>query len=463
MKQRLLVYCRSKVRRAQFSRLSPQYDLDFREAPSAERDMATPFRAVLVFVDAQTVNGTPPGAYFSEIETVAGGRPIVAVIDEQCPLRLEQLARSSADASFPAPLNLDQLAQVMSAKHDPVSDMADLCTGLPHKVLHGRTRSLITFTPSMYDMFDELKVAAAHDVTILLIGETGSGKTYLANLIHELSSRHASRFLAVACGALPPDLIESEMFGYVKGAFTGADRDKEGKFAAAGRGTLLLDEIDVLPMEQQAKLLRVIETGEFEPVGSNTTLHAEARLIVASNYDLEELVEAGTFRQDLYYRLNVLKFYLPPLRERPGDIEYLARNFALAHSRKHNVQLHEIQPRFIEVLRGYSWPGNIRELENVIRRAVLYCRGGVLTGDELPSNIRSAAAAANGSSPHQAVVPQATSLEEKVGVLERRIIEDSLRRNKNHRQATAKELGISRVTLYNKMKKFGILSSSATV
>lgn len=460
MKQRLLVFCRSKVQRAPFSRLSSQYDLEFREVPSVERDMTTPFRAVVVYLDAQTINGTPPNAYFGEVETLASGRPIVAVVDEQCPLRLEQLARSTADACFTAPLQLDQLAQVITETRDPASDMADLCTGLPHKVLHGRTRSLITFTPSMFEMFEELKVAASHEVTILLIGETGSGKTYLAHLIHELSSRHADRFLAVACGALPPDLLESEMFGYVKGAFTGADRNKEGKFAAAGRGSLLLDEIDVLPLEQQAKLLRVIETGEYEPVGSNETQTSAGRLVVASNYDLEELVDAGTFRQDLYYRLNVLKFCLPPLRERPSDIEYLARNFALAHSRKHNITLHEIESRFIDLLRGYPWPGNIRELENVIRRAVLYCRNGVLTGDELPVSIR---AAANGSSQNPAVLAQNATLEEKVGLVERRIIEDSLRRNNNHRQQTAKELGISRVTLYNKMKKFGIMSTDAPV
>jgi transcriptional regulator with PAS, ATPase and Fis domain len=186
----------------------------------------------------------------------------------------------------------------------------------------------VTFTPEMFEILDELKVAARHEVTVLLIGETGSGKTYLARLIHELSERRDQRFCTVACGALPPDLIESELFGYVKGAFTGADKDREGKFAAAGKGTLLLDEIDALTPEQQAKLLRVIETGEYEQVGSNETKRSEARLVVASNYNLEDLVKQGTFRTDLYYRLNILSFRLLPLRERPWDIEYLARRFA---------------------------------------------------------------------------------------------------------------------------------------
>jgi transcriptional regulator with PAS, ATPase and Fis domain len=382
----------------------------------------------------------------------------------------------------------------------------------------------VTFTPEMFEMLDEIKVAARHNVTVLLIGETGCGKTFLARLIHELSDRREDRFCTVACGALPPDLIESELFGYVKGAFTGADRDREGKFAAAGRGTLLLDEIDVLPLEQQAKLLRVIETGEYEPVGSNETQHSEARLIVASNYNLEQLVRAGSFRTDLYYRLNILNFRLLPLRERPWDVEFLARRFALEHSRTHGIPLRSIEPAFFETLRAYHWPGNVREMENVLRRAVLYCQRGVLTVSDLPSAVRAAgmglpasvgdsvndpplpsvpderylpapmpsalAARSRAGSPtahafRSAMAPNSHalagthissaasspagpasaqpgmtaqhSLEARVDVLERRIIQDSLARNNHRRKETAAELGISRVTLYNKMKKFGLM------
>jgi transcriptional regulator with PAS, ATPase and Fis domain len=337
---------------------------------------------------------------------------------------------------------------------DPVFDMGVMCAAMAHKALHGRTRSLITFTPAMFHMLDELQVAAAHDVTLLLIGETGSGKTFLARLIHELSPRSPERCVTVACGALPPDLIESELFGYVKGAFTGADRDKLGKFAAAGEGTLLLDEIDVLPPEQQAKLLRVIETGEYEPVGSNETQTSKARLVVASNFDLEDLVRKGTFRTDLYYRLNVLNFHLLPLRQRPLDIEFLTRDFALRHGRTHGIQIHRIESECIEALKRFPWPGNIRELENVIRRAVLYSRQGILSLSDLPSALRSAAA---GNDPDHPLEPIAVSLEARVDVAERKIIEESLARHHQRRNAAAKELGISRVTLYNKMKKFGMI------
>jgi DNA-binding NtrC family response regulator len=465
---------------------------------------------------------------------------------------------------LPLPLDYDRLETLLTTRQDLEAELEALWRQLPHKELHGKTRSLVTFTPAMFEMIDELKVAARHSVTVLLIGETGCGKTFLARLIHELSDRRDERFCTVACGALPPDLIESELFGYVKGAFTGADRDREGKFAAAGRGTLLLDEIDVLPLDQQAKLLRVIETGEFEPVGSNDTHYSQARLIVASNYNLEDLVRAGRFRTDLYYRLNILNFRLPPLRERPWDIEYLARKFALDHSRAHGIPLRAIEPEFLAALRTYPWPGNVREMENVVRRAVLYCHRGVLTVQDLPSTIRSAvgvlpsgegallappplaapsfspapaaatpawptaapashpAAPAPHAAPtpsppsppqppravtpplpvrrsfprpasaplahepapaHEPLVPAGSgvslhdfgdplrrqglavhapaahtaSLEARVDLLERRIIEDCLQRNNYRRKETAAELGISRVTLYNKMKKFGLM------
>ncbi|MBN2474985.1 MAG: sigma 54-interacting transcriptional regulator [Pirellulales bacterium] len=343
---------------------------------------------------------------------------------------------------------------LISTSDELAAELPAYFEGLPRSVLRGQTRSLVTFTPSMFEVLDELEVAAAHDVTVLFVGETGCGKTYLARLLHELSPRHAQRCLTVACGALPPDLIESELFGYVRGAFTGAEGNREGKFAAADGGTLLLDEIDVLAPEQQAKLLRVIETGEYEPVGSNDTQTSDARLIAASNVDLEQLVESGKFRKDLYYRLNTLHFHLLPLRERPWDIEYLARKFALDHGRAHRIELRHIEPEFLSALRQYTWPGNIRELENVIRRAVLYCRNGVLAPADLPSALRPS----DGQRRCQHDESRAPrTLEEHVDQIERRIIEESLRRHNHRRTVTAKELGISRVTLYNKMKKHGIL------
>lgn len=500
-----------------------------------ERLKSQPVEAVLVHLERSTLNGYSPARFIAELDDSVETAPLYGLLDENCPPRLKRLAQRTIGDCFDFPLDYDRLGRLLTEKQDIEGELAGFWRQMPHKELHGKSRSLVTFTPAMFDTMDELKVAARHNVTALLIGETGCGKTFLARLIHELSDRANERFCTVACGALPPDLIESELFGNVKGAFTGADKDREGKFAAAGRGTLLLDEIDVLPLEQQAKLLRVIETGEFEPVGSNETQHSQARLVVASNYNLEQLVRSGNFRTDLYYRLNILNFRLLPLRERPRDIEYLARKFALEHSRTHGIQLRAIEPAFLETLRMYHWPGNVREMENVIRRAVLYCQRGILSVQDLPSSIRGAsvdalaadtrpsdydfgsqrmagafqgplpagmgarlgpdlptrsgyggdaAAASRGAvlsdvfrrPVHNPLAPMmgehlasasvggaavaerdAASLEARVDVMERRIIAECLQRNNYRRKETAAELGISRVTLYNKMKKFGLM------
>ncbi|MBA4029448.1 MAG: sigma-54-dependent Fis family transcriptional regulator [Planctomyces sp.] len=319
-----------------------------------------------------------------------------------------------------------------------------------------------TNSPQLQQMLADLEIAARHDVTIMLIGETGAGKTYLSRLIHDISPRRTEPFLPVACGALPNDIIESELFGHMKGSFTSAHADKEGKFIAARRGSLLLDEIDVLGLEQQVKLLRVIETGEFEPVGSNQTLRSQARLIVASNLELQPLVEQGRFRPDLYYRLNMLKFNIPPLRHRKVDIVPLARRFVRQFVQKHGVTIREIDPGLFEALLGYPWPGNVRELEHVIQRAVIYCRDGVLRAEHLPSHIVGGYAGPTNDPSvdlgHQ-FTPGATpnrSLEGQIAFTEKEIIEQALFKNSFSRTRTAKDLGISRVTLYNKMKRYGI-------
>ena len=419
----------------------------------AEQTARQPVGVLLVEVAQATFAGQSPGATLDALRQAAGDARLLGLIDPDCPDRRSQWARANFDKCLSLPVTATQLGDLLGDEPDVRNKLADFCLDLPHKALHGETHSLLTFSPDMFEMLDELSVASRHDVTMLLVGETGSGKTHLARLIHEISERRAERLLTLACGTLPPDLIESELFGYVKGAFTGADRNKEGKFAAAGSGTLLLDEIDVLPPEQQAKLLRVIETGEYEPVGSNDTHKSDARLIVASNYDLEGLVEQGAFRQDLYYRLNVLNFRLPPLRERPWDIQYLARQFALNHSRTHKIDLRDIEPEFLEALRQYQWPGNIRELDNVLRRAVLYCQRGVLRLKDLPSSMRPTSTSA------PITDEESLTLDRRVQRVEQHIIVETLHRHKNRRQDTARELGISRVTLYNKMKKFGIVVS----
>jgi DNA-binding NtrC family response regulator len=313
-------------------------------------------------------------------------------------------------------------------------------------------RRLLAYTPSLLPLVERIAIAATHDVIVLLTGETGTGKTYLARLMHDCSPRKQHPFLAVPCGVLPPGLIESAFFGHVRGAFTGADRTKVGKFEAAGHGTLLLDEIDTLGLEQQAGLLRVIETGEYEPVGSNETKRCMARIIVASNWDLEDAVRQGRFRQDLFYRLNVMAFHLPPLRERVQDIAPLVRSFAARFNTKFGKGLFDVSARALDVLESFPWPGNIRQLENVVQQAVLVSNGSEVLFEHLPQAVRDYRPAARD------VVPAAPdSLVRNREQLERSVIQRALANNGYSRARAANALGISRVTLYKKMKKYGLM------
>src|SRR5262249_52657378 len=277
-------------------------------------------------------------------------------------------------------------------------------------------------------------------------------KTYMARLMHDSSPRKAHPFLCVPCGAQPANLVESAFFGHVKGAFTGADRAKQGKFAAAGNGTLLLDEIDTLGLEQQASLLRVIETGEYEPVGSNETHRCDARIIVASNWDLEEAVARGKFREDLYYRLNVMSFHLPPLRERVEDIAPLVRGIAARFTTKFRKDLFDLSAEAMAALEAFPWPGNIRQLENVVQQAVLLSSGPVLRRDHLPQPLRDYVPPAHGNG------PVSDSLLHNRELLERNVIQRALSNNGYSRARAANALGISRVTLYKKMKKYGLMN-----
>jgi DNA-binding NtrC family response regulator len=322
----------------------------------------------------------------------------------------------------------------------------------PLIVLTGISRRFETWSSDVCQMLSELEAAAKHDVTILLIGETGSGISYLSRLIHEISSRRHEPFLTVSCGALPNDSFDRELYGHNKGALSGKHHNREGKFLEACRGTIVLDEIDTIGLPQQVQLLRVIESGEFKAVGSSLTNMNQSRLILASSLSLQPLVEHGRFKSDLYYRLNVMSFVIPALRHRKTDIAPLAHKFVRQHAIKHGITISGIDSEFLVILSNYPWPGNVRELEQVIERAVILCRGGRLERSHLPPHLMSNHAAVTG---RVGKIGQGT-LMNQLALNEKEIIEQSLFQNRFIRTNTATQLGISRITLYNKMKKYGL-------
>jgi DNA-binding NtrC family response regulator len=313
------------------------------------------------------------------------------------------------------------------------------------------------FGPQLHHLREQVRRVAPQETTILLTGETGTGKTRLARYIHEHSLRRDEPFLVVDCGALSASLIESEMFGHVKGAFTGADRDRAGKFAAAGRGTLLLDEVNSLPLPLQTKLLRAVDERVFEPVGANQPLPLHARLIAVSNVSLPQEVAAQKFRSDLYYRLNVVEFFLPPLCERRPVIAPLARRFLAEFVGRNRPDLQGITMEAMRSLEAYRWPGNIRELRNVLERMVALSCGPVLQFEDLPDAIRSGAVAvapapsADASVPHANGMLSLSAAKEEAEICR---IKQALEKHNNNRQRAAAELGISRMGLYKKLQKY---------
>jgi DNA-binding NtrC family response regulator len=307
----------------------------------------------------------------------------------------------------------------------------------------------------MLKIFDLAEAVADSRTTVLMTGESGTGKSLLARAIHHRSPRRDKPFVEVSCGALPETLLETELFGHVKGAFTGAVGDKPGRFLAADGGTLFLDEINSASPAMQVKLLRVLQERSFEPVGSTQTKHVDVRVILASNVDLAELVAEQKFRQDLYYRINVVTIRLPSLRERLGDIPLLAGNFLPQFCKESGREILGFTDAAMAALQRYDWPGNVRELENVIERAVVLCRRPQIDIEDLPECLQTTAGAKVIASAVAADIPESPMpLETALQGPERRIIEAALKRNAWNRQATAAELDINRTTLYKKMRKY---------
>ena len=304
----------------------------------------------------------------------------------------------------------------------------------------------------MLRMFELIESVADTRTTVLILGESGTGKTMTARSIHQLSNRADKPFVEVACGSLPETLLETELFGHVAGAFTGATHDKIGKFLQADGGTLVRDEIATASPQLQVKLLRVLQDREFEPVGGNETHKVDVRLVLATNQDLEEAVRRGDFREDLFYRINVISLTQPSLRDRLGDIPLLLAHYLKQFNLQTGRQIEVVDDTAMHALQQYQWPGNVRELVNIIERAVVLCKGDRITVGDLPEKLF----AENTHLPNVEALLGGASLKKALTTPERQLIVQALESNGWNRQKTAKSLGINRTTLYKKMKKHDI-------
>lgn len=310
----------------------------------------------------------------------------------------------------------------------------------------GRVGDLVSLSPLMQQVFEVIPAVAASPSTVLILGETGTGKELVARTIHALSPRREGPFTAVNCCALPDSLLESELFGYKAGAFTGASRDKPGRFALAGGGTLFLDEIGEVSPALQVRLLRVLQDRVYEPLGSVRSETADVRVIVATNRDLPALVRQGSFREDLYYRVNVVRLELPPLRRRKEDIPLLVEQFIAHFNRAQRRNVQGLTDEALSLLMAHDWPGNIRELENVVERAFILCGKGSIGIAHLPGEL----------TPGCRDDRKPSDIRSAREVLERQAILKALELNKGNRLAAARDLGIHKSTLFRKMNRLGI-------
>jgi DNA-binding NtrC family response regulator len=402
---------------------------------------------VIIFHWRHAADGPCFDALARAVRTGTSSSSIVVVMDRHCPRAADHVRQQGAVECLSLPICVTKLvlmvSQLTSAEESERGDVLE----------NGKTGiEIVLQSRAMLNLMDNIRRAARTDATVLMLGETGTGKNFLASLLHRLSSRRHEPRVTVDCGAASLTLIESDLFGHVRGAFTGADREHVGKLERTGGGSLMLDEIDSLPLSCQTRLLRVLEERVYEQVGGERTRRFQGRVIALTNRSLKQQVAEGKFRQDLYYRLNVIEFTVPPLRERPEDIRPLAQScvqrFAFESGR--NLQFsQEALARLVE----HSWPGNVRELRNVVERAVALSSSDIIG----PENFN--LPASGGETRVPADMPPQSSLSEVRHTAERHELLRVLRANGNNRTRAASQLGISRSAFYKRLDKLGIGAS----
>jgi len=401
------------------------------------------------------------------------GDQITGAVSVKAPFSSDETLESNARVvriiagSFAQTIRLHEVIQ--NAKSDLLAENEALKDSLRTRY---RFDNIIGSAPAMLDVLGTIGQVASSRATVLLLGETGCGKELIAKAIHYNSPRSEKPLIRVNCGALSPQLLESELFGHIKGAFTGAVRDKVGRFEAADGGTIFLDEVGTLDPQLQVKMLRVLQEREFERVGDHRTVQVDVRVIAATNLDLEEEVRKGTFREDLYYRLNVVTVNLPPLRSRREDIPRLIDHFLDRYNQENGRHLRKISRETLNTLLRYPWPGNVRELENAIERAVVLSSGEEFTEDLLPLQIRMFAQQVRGDATDESIEAQASRLAEHaikqfqmcegevydlvINEIERHLLREAMDFNGGVKTRTADFLGINRNTLNKKVKDLGL-------
>jgi two-component system response regulator AtoC len=350
------------------------------------------------------------------------------------------------------PFNIDELLLTVK-KAVTMQDLSAEVAALREELSQNQGESsLVGRSSRMQALYKDIGRVADRNVTVLILGESGTGKELVSLAIHRNSSRRDRPFVKINCATIPENLLESELFGHEKGAFTGADRRKPGKFELANRGTILLDEIGEISLSTQAKLLRVLQEKEFERVGGTETIQVDVRILAATNKDLSRLVKEGGFREDLYFRLNVVTITIPPLRERKDDIPILANHFIQKFGAEFNKVVTGFSQEAMELLCGYDWPGNIRELRNACQRAVVMAVGPVILPDDIPFSVQ-----ARTQGIETPAYSPGMTLKEIVADVERQVILKVLKENNWNRGATAEALGMNRRSLYAKMKEYGLI------
>ena len=392
----------------------------------------------------------PDGSGLDLLHKIKEGYPDVSVIILTGHATVDSAVKAlkvGAEDYVTKPVDLPRLQVILKTIEDKQMMKQEILELRRQLQKMGALGHLVGKSPRMQRLFEEIEMVANTDANVFIVGESGSGKEVVANTIHSLSRRRVKPFIAFNCGAISPTLIESEIFGHEKGAFTNAIKRREGYFEMAKGGTVFLDEITEMPIELQVKLLRVLEEGKFRRVGGNEEINIDARIIAASNRDPQKAIQDGKMREDLYYRLNVFPIEVPPLRERLEDIPLFSYFFLEKLNETEDKKVDKIEPDFIEALQQYEWPGNVRELRNVINRAFIMARTSNLTVECLPDKLLGSR---RRRSKDSVVIPLGQPMDE----VERIVIEETLNMTDGDRRKTAEILGISYKTLYNKTKKY---------